>query len=175
MTKELHQQLGLPSPKPTPYTLWIADQTINKPIRLIKDLKIQIHGISYIIVTFTVMKNNVLDSSYSMLLGQPWLHNACVTHNWGNNLMTIEGNGMMQTIVVTKHLDNNTKCPKVLMCYDLMEGIIDKEEEIFFVAELDMFIIETITLWELKIFNAIIFDVEVNIEDFTLNFLHFEV
>jgi hypothetical protein len=56
-----------------------------------------------------------------------------------------------------------------------MEGIIDKEEEIFFVAELDLFIIETITLWELKIFNAIIFYVEVNIKDFTLNFLHFEV
>jgi len=38
------------------------------------------------------MKNNVLDSSYSMLLGQSLLHNACVTHDWGNNLITIEGN-----------------------------------------------------------------------------------
>jgi hypothetical protein len=53
-----------------------------------------------------------------MFLGQPWLHNAHVTHDWGNNLITIEGNGTMQTINVTKHLDNNTKCPKVLSCYD---------------------------------------------------------
>jgi len=41
------------------------------------------------------MKSNVLDYSYSMLLGQPWLRNAHVTHDWGNNLIAIEGNGMM--------------------------------------------------------------------------------
>jgi hypothetical protein len=37
---------------------------------------------------------------------------------------------------VTKHLDSNTKCPKVLMCYDMMEGIIDQKEELFFTVEL---------------------------------------
>jgi hypothetical protein len=74
------------------------------------------------------MKNNVLDSNYSMLLSQPWLHNAHVTHDWGNNLITIEGNGMMRTITIIKHLDNNTKHPKVLLCYDLMEGVTIKEE-----------------------------------------------
>jgi hypothetical protein len=67
MTKELRKWLGLPSPKPTPYTLQMADQTITKLVRLIKDLKIHIHGIPYI-ATFTIMKNNVLDSTYSMLL-----------------------------------------------------------------------------------------------------------
>jgi hypothetical protein len=72
----------------------MADQTITKPIGHINDLKIYIHGIPCI-VTFMVMKNNVLDSNYSMLLGQPWLCNACVTHDWGNNLITIEGNGTM--------------------------------------------------------------------------------
>jgi hypothetical protein len=59
-----------------------------------------------------IMKNNVLDYNYSMLLSWPWLCNARVTHDWGNNLITIEGNGTMQTIIVTKHLDNNTKHPK---------------------------------------------------------------
>jgi hypothetical protein len=48
----------------------MADQTITKLVGLIKDLKIQIHGILYI-TTFTIMKNNVLDSSYLMLLGWP--------------------------------------------------------------------------------------------------------
>jgi len=67
MTKELWKQLGLPSPKLAPYTLWMADQTITKPIELIKDLKIHVHGITYI-ATFTIMNNNVLDSNYSMLL-----------------------------------------------------------------------------------------------------------
>ncbi len=62
----------------------------------------------------------------SMLLGQPWLCNAHVIHHWENNPITIKGNGMVRTIDVTKHLDNNTKDPKVL-CYDLMEGVIEEK------------------------------------------------
>jgi hypothetical protein len=108
MTKELRKWLGLPNPKPTPYTLRMLDQTITKPIGLIKDFKIHIHGIPWM-VTFTVMKNNVLDSSYSMVA---YAH---VTHDWGNNLIAIEGNGKMQTIVVTKHLDSNIKHLEVLL------------------------------------------------------------
>jgi hypothetical protein len=51
-----------------------------KPLRIIKNLNIHIHGIPYI-ATFTVLKNNVVDSSYSMLLGKPWLRDAKVTHD----------------------------------------------------------------------------------------------
>jgi hypothetical protein len=92
----------------------MVDQTIIKLVGLVKDFKIQIHGIPYI-TTFTITKNNVLDSIYSMLLGRPWLHNACVTHDWGNNQITIEGNGMVRTIAITKNLDINTKRAKVLV------------------------------------------------------------
>jgi hypothetical protein len=99
-----------------------------------------------------VLKNNVLDSNYSMFLGQPWLHNACVTHDWGNNLITIEGNGMVRTIVMTKHLDTNTKCFEVLLFYILTEGVTNKEKEMFFVAKLDLFTIGTITLLKNEIF-----------------------
>jgi hypothetical protein len=66
-TKELQKLLGLFSPKPTPYTFRMADQTMTKSVKFIKDFKIQIHGISYI-VTFMIMNNNVLDYSYLMLL-----------------------------------------------------------------------------------------------------------
>jgi hypothetical protein len=72
------------------------------------------------------MKNNVLNSNHSMLLGQPWLHNAHVIHDWGNNLIRIEGNGTMQIIVITKHFDNNTKCLEVLLCYNMMEGVTNE-------------------------------------------------
>jgi hypothetical protein len=51
------------------------------------------------------------------------LRNARVIHDWGYNLITIEGNRTMWTIVVTKHMDNNTRRPKVLLCYKLMEGV----------------------------------------------------
>jgi len=63
-------RLGLPKPKPTPYNLRMADQTTTKPMGLIKDLKIYVHGIPYI-TTFTILQNNVINFSYSMLLGRP--------------------------------------------------------------------------------------------------------
>lgn len=96
------------------------------------------------------MCNNILDSNYSMLLGHPWLCSAKVTHDWGNNLITIEGNDTVRTIVVTKHLDGNIKRPEILLCYDFMNVITDKEEEVLLQAKLDMFTIGTITLLELE-------------------------
>jgi hypothetical protein len=39
-----------------------------------------IHGIPYII-TFIVMEKNVMDASYSMLLGRPLLRDAKVSHD----------------------------------------------------------------------------------------------
>ncbi len=116
MTKGLQKWLEFPSPKLTLYTIGMADQTITKLVRLIKNLKIYIHGIPYIVM-FTIMKNNVLDSNYSMLL-----------------------------IVVTKHLDNNTKCLEVLFCYDMMEGVIDEEAKIPLTVEFCLFTLKTITL-----------------------------
>jgi hypothetical protein len=151
----------------------MVDKTITKPVGLIKDLKIYIHGIPYI-ATFTIMKNNVLDSNYSMLLGRPWLRSACVTHDWVNNFITIEINGMMQTIVVTKHLDSNTKRLEVLLYYDIMEGVTNEEEEISFIAKPILFTFKTFTLPGSKILNAAIFSAKVNIENFTFNFPHFE-
>ncbi len=50
----------------------MANQTIVKPLGLIRDLKIFVHGIPYTF-TFIVINNIVLDSSYSMLLGCLWL------------------------------------------------------------------------------------------------------
>jgi hypothetical protein len=96
---------------------------------------------------------DILNSNYSMLLSQPWLCNASVIHDWGNNLIIIEGNVTMWTIVITKHLDNNTKCLEVLMCYNLMEGVRD-EKEIVFATKPNLFTLGTITLPEMKIFQC---------------------
>jgi hypothetical protein len=60
----------------------MANQTIAKPFGLIKDLKIFVHGTPNTI-TFVVINYNVLNSSYSMLLGRPWLKDA-------KNPMTME-------------------------------------------------------------------------------------
>jgi len=96
--EDLLKKLGLLTPRPARYTFQMVDHILTKPVRFIQDLKIHIHGILYV-VTFTIMCNSVLNSSYSMLLKHPYLCNAKVTHDWGNNLITINKISMVQTIV----------------------------------------------------------------------------
>jgi hypothetical protein len=72
--------LGLPKPKLALYNLRMANQKTTKLVGLIRVLKIYVHGIPYI-TTFTILHNNVVDSSYSMLLGRPWLRDAKVAHD----------------------------------------------------------------------------------------------
>jgi hypothetical protein len=84
--------LDLPKPKLAPYNLRMGNQTTTKPMGLIRDLKIYVHGIPYI-TKFIVLQNSVVDSSYSMLLGRPWLRDVKVAFDYGNNIVTIQGNG----------------------------------------------------------------------------------
>jgi hypothetical protein len=121
----------------------MANQSITKPLRIIKNLKIHIHGIPYI-ATFIILKNNVVDFSYSMLLGRSCLRYAKVTHDWGNNVIIIQGNGTFRTISVNRKVGANTRRPQV--CYDLMERLIDEEEDLIFDIELEPLSIGTITL-----------------------------
>ncbi len=53
--EQLRLRLGLPKLKLAPYDLKMADQTTIKFVGLIKDLKIYVHGIPYIIM-FTVLQ-----------------------------------------------------------------------------------------------------------------------
>jgi hypothetical protein len=48
--KQLRLKLGLPNPKPAPYNLRMADQTTTKLMGLIRDLKMYVHNIAYIIM-----------------------------------------------------------------------------------------------------------------------------
>jgi hypothetical protein len=79
-------------------------------VGLIKDLKIYVHGIPYII-TFTILHNNVVDFNYSMLLGRPWLRDVKVAHDWGSNIVVIQRNGIVLTIIITKHLGSEVRRP----------------------------------------------------------------
>jgi len=97
-------------PKPTPYNLKMANQTITKPIGLIKDLKIYVHGIPYITM-FTILENSVINSGYFMLLKRPWLKDAKVAHDWGSNIVTLQGNGTVKIIIITKHLRGEVRIP----------------------------------------------------------------
>ncbi len=96
---------------------------------MIKDIKILVHEIPYV-VTFIVIQNSVLDSIYSMLLGCPWLRDAKVFHDWGNNIITMQITNIVRTISTTKELGAPTKCLKMLVCYDFQFRISDKEEDL---------------------------------------------
>jgi len=54
-------------PKPTLHKLRMLYQTTIKQVGLVKDLKIHIHGIPYIL-NFIIIDNNVIDVSFYMLL-----------------------------------------------------------------------------------------------------------
>ncbi len=77
----------------------------------------------------------MLDSNYSMLLSHPWLRDVKVFHDWGNNIITIQGANIVITILVTKKLGAPTKRPKILVCYEFHFGIFDKEEDLMFATK----------------------------------------
>jgi hypothetical protein len=47
------------------------------------------------------------------------LRDAKLAHDWGSNIVSIQGNGTIRTIIVTKILGGKVKRPKVLLCYDI--------------------------------------------------------
>ncbi len=90
----------------------------------------------------------MVDYSYSMLLGRPWLKDSKVAHDWGSNIVTIQRNGTTRTITITKHLGSEVRRPKMLLCYDYQNGITYEEEDIIFATKLELFSIGTINLLE---------------------------
>jgi hypothetical protein len=104
------KNLNLPKPIPIPYHLRMTNQSMTRPFGIIINLRTHIHGIPYV-VTFIVLKNSVVDSNYYMLLGRLWFKDANVTHEWGNNVIAIQGNGIIKTISINKKLKIETRRP----------------------------------------------------------------
>ncbi len=109
----------------------MANQNMIRPLGIIRNLKIHIHGIPYI-TTFTVLKKRVVDSSYSMLLKRPWLKDAKVILDCNNNVIIVQGNGTIKTILINRKLGAETSRPQILVSYDLMQGLINEEEDMIF-------------------------------------------
>ncbi len=81
----------------------------------------------------------MVDSSYSLLLGRPWLRDAKVAHDWGSNTITIQGNGIVKIITITKHLRSELRKQEVLFYYDYQNDITNEEEDIIFVTKPKLF------------------------------------
>jgi hypothetical protein len=67
-------------------------------------------------VTFIIINNNVLNFNYSMLLGRPWLRDAITSHDWGTNIIIIQGINTIRTIPITRKLGVQTKRQEILIC-----------------------------------------------------------
>ena len=143
ITKDERWRLGLSKPSPAPFNLKMANGTLARPKGLIRDVKIHIHGIPYI-VTLIVIDYSTVKSDYRMLLGRPWLQYAKVIHNWGNNKVQIMGNGTVKTVKINHQLGYEAIIPHALICYNFVEGITDEEEEILMAADSTLHTLGTI-------------------------------
>jgi hypothetical protein len=81
-----------------------------------------------------------------MLLRHPWLRDAKVSHDWGTNIVSIQGTDTIRTIPITKKLGVQTKRPEVFVCYDFHSRISDNEKDVMFAIELDLFSMGTIVV-----------------------------
>jgi hypothetical protein len=93
-----------------------------------------------------MIQNSVPNFSYSILLGHPWLKDAKVSHNWGNNIITIQGMGIVRTIPITKKLGTPTKRLEMLICYDFHYKIFNEKKDIMIATEPGLFLIRTIVV-----------------------------
>jgi hypothetical protein len=79
-------------------------------------------------------------------------------------VIIVQGNGIVKTISVNKKLGIETKMPQILICYDLMEGLTNEEEDLIFETKPKLFSISTIT-----IANEIIFLLSVEVSKTIIN------
>jgi hypothetical protein len=100
-----------------------------------------------------------------MLFRKPWLRDVKVAHDWGSNIVTIQGDRIVKTITVTKHLGGEVRKLEMLLCYNYQNGITDEEEDIIFIIKLKLFPIKTISLPEtiqfVKTMDMEIMDIDV--------------
>jgi hypothetical protein len=80
------------------------------------------------------------------LLNHPWLRDAKIYHDYGSNIITIQGIGTIKTIHVTKKWEISTKWIEMLVCYDFHSRTLDDKEDLMFDIKLELFWIQTIVV-----------------------------
>jgi hypothetical protein len=94
ITDTLMRKLGIEKQlEVAPFTIKMADQRKVTPLGIIKNLKINIGGLTFKI-TVTVIKMENQENNSSMVLGRPWLKQACAKHDWGRSQLILYQNGI---------------------------------------------------------------------------------
>lgn len=89
-------------------------------------------------------------------------------------MITIQGNGRVQTIVVIETLNQIIKQLKILLCFEFQYGIIDEKENLLFKIEPQFFSIIIIELPKLFNIKVHIFDCSITIVDNVSSTIDFE-
>ncbi|KAH7373369.1 hypothetical protein KP509_17G051800 [Ceratopteris richardii] len=88
MTEYMMKALGLTQLEHTPMSLRMADPTQVKPAGLIRNVQTIVGGIEFS-VDYLVVRPRSTETTFSILLGRPWLMQADCVHDWRTGLITI--------------------------------------------------------------------------------------
>ncbi len=79
-------------------------------------------------------------------------------------MIIVQGNGIVRIILVSKQLGAKTRRPQIFVCYGLMEGLIDEEENMIFETKLELFSIGTITISDetISLLNVGVIEIKIN-------------
>ncbi len=134
-----------------PFMVRMAYQWKVQPARLTQNLKIDLVGCTFKI-SVIVLEMEDIPVVYSMFLGRPWLKQAKVHHDWGNNISTM--------IVDTKTVTLSTKKwvmvhPSQRLCnldyiYDWEGRLMDGNEEYLYHVIPKLWHVGEVSLEELK-------------------------
>jgi len=104
ISKSLRKKLELRKHELTSFVIHMANQQNVQPMGLFQNLKIDLAYCVYkISVIILKMENEV--ETYSMLVGRPWLKQANVHHNWGDNTLTIISENKIMMLNMIKHVN----------------------------------------------------------------------
>ncbi|KAH7439287.1 hypothetical protein KP509_04G053900 [Ceratopteris richardii] len=88
MTEFMMKALGLNHMEETPMSLRMADQTQVKPVGLLKNVSTIVGGLEFR-VDYLIVRPRTSETTFSILLGQPWLVQAECVHDWRTGFITI--------------------------------------------------------------------------------------
>ena len=80
ISKKLYDAWDLSNMKFTPFSIKLADQRKVTPLGLVKNVPMRVVGI-WFLIAFVVMELPSHSSSFSILLGRPWLKATTIMHD----------------------------------------------------------------------------------------------
>ena len=89
ISRKLYDEWNLPKMEEAPFSIKLADQSRVSPLGLVKNVPVRIAGVRFL-AAFVLMNLPPHSSSYSILLGRPWLKAAALMHDWKNKTLMLQ-------------------------------------------------------------------------------------